>query len=139
MIADRAEIARLLPHDGAMVLLDGVVSCSETGILCRTRSHLDPENPLRRADGLPAPCGVEYGAQAMALHGALRGAAAARPGVLASVRKVHWAVDRLDCLEGELLVRAEVLLADGDRSIYAFALEDGKQEVMAGQAAVFLL
>ena len=135
----RDEIARLLPHAGSMVLLDGVASWNEREIVCSTRSHRDPENPLRRGGALPAVCGAEYGAQAMAVHGALLAETQARPGVLASLRKLRWSVDRLDDLSGELSVRAEVLMADANSSIYAFALADHGQEVMAGQAAVFLL
>lgn len=136
---DRGEIARLLPHAGSMVLLDRVVSWTETEILCRTESHRDPNNPLRRDGALPVICGVEYGAQAMAVHGTLAADTAARSGVLASLRKVTWSVERLDSLAGTLSVRAEVLMADANRSIYAFTLHGEGEEVMAGQAAVFLL
>lgn len=135
----RDEIARLLPHDGAMVLLDRVASWTEREIACLTRSHGDPENPLRRDGALPVICGIEYGAQAMAVHGALVANSTARPGVLASIRKVTWSVDRLDRVAGELSVEAEVLIADANRSVYAFTLRGGDQEVIAGQAAVFLL
>ncbi len=138
-IADRDEIGRLLPHGGTMVLLDEVISNRETEILCRTRSHGDPDNPLRGDAGLGPACGIEYGAQAMALHGALNGGSAARPGVLASVRKLNWSVGRLDDLRGDLMVRATVMIADGDRSIYRFALEFEGREVVTGQASVFLL
>ena len=135
----RSEIARLLPHAGSMVLLDRVASWSETEIECRTESHGDPGNPLRRDGRLPVICGVEYGAQAMAVHGALLAGTEARPGRLASLRKVTWSVERLDRLAGALAVRARVLMSEPNSSIYAFSLLGEGEEVMAGQAAVFLL
>ena len=136
---NRSEITRMLPHDGSMVLLDRIASCGEREIVCATRSHLDPDNPLRRRGLLPVVCGVEYAAQAMAVHGALNAGSRARPGVLASVRKVSWSTDRLDDVAGELAVRAEVLMAGQDRSIYAFRLQSGDADVLTGEAAVFLL
>jgi predicted hotdog family 3-hydroxylacyl-ACP dehydratase len=70
-----------------MCLLDGVLEWDAQHIVCRASSHRDPANPLRVADTRPAACGIEYGAQAMAVHGALLAADGAPlgPGVLASV------------------------------------------------------
>ena len=65
------DIATLIPHTGAMVLLDRVEAWDTDGILCRARSHLDDDNPLRRDGRLAACCGLEYALQAAALHGAL--------------------------------------------------------------------
>ena len=41
-------------------------------------------------------------------------------GYLASLRDVTCSVDRLDLLEGDLLVTAELLIADAGRVIYRF-------------------
>ena len=68
----REAIAALLPHDGAMVLLDEATAWDEARIACSARSHRDRSNPLRREGKLSSLCGVEYAAQAMALHGKLR-------------------------------------------------------------------
>jgi predicted hotdog family 3-hydroxylacyl-ACP dehydratase len=139
-VLNRNQIAALLPHDGAMVLLDKVESWSAGEITCSTATHRDADNPLCRDGRLPALCGVEYGAQAMALHGALAAdAGEARAGVLASLRGVRCRVGRLDHIEGELLVRAEVVLLDRRSFIYNFALEAaGGAELVAGRATVFL-
>ena len=67
-----------LPHRGAMCLLDGVLEYDGRRIVCRASSHSDPANPLRVGDRLPAACGVEYGAQAMAAHGAPKKVASGR-------------------------------------------------------------
>src|SRR5450759_4688636 len=50
---NKADIARLIPHAGAMCLLDGVVRRDSAQIRCVSRTHRDMENPLRAA-GTPA-------------------------------------------------------------------------------------
>ena len=140
MRLNRAEIAGLIPHAGAMCLLDGVVDWDENRIRCVSRSHLDTGNPLRAGGRLPAVCGIEYAAQAMAIHGGLAGATRARPraGYLASVRDMVCRRERLDDLEGDLVVEAARLMGDEDRVIYEFRLWVGDSEVMSGRAAVVL-
>ncbi len=84
------EIAALIPHAGAMCLLDAVRFWDETTIVCTASSHHHPDNPLASHGTLDAVCGIEYAAQAMAVHGALTATAGRRPaaGYLASVREV---------------------------------------------------
>jgi predicted hotdog family 3-hydroxylacyl-ACP dehydratase len=139
LLLDRAAIAALIPHDGAMCLLDGVLAWDRTSIACIASSHRAPDNPLAAEGRLDAVCGVEYAAQAMAVHGGLVGDGR-RPaaGYLASLRDVVCAVDRLDLLEGDLLVKAELLIADGGRVIYNFALTSDAKPVMSGRAAVVI-
>ena len=140
MRVTRPEIARLIPHAGAMCLLDWVERWDDHRISCVSRTHLAADNPLRADGRLPAVCGVEYAAQAMAVHGGLVGKTAGRPraGYLASLRDVVCRSDRLDDLEGDLVVDAELLAGDGERVIYRFALRVGDVEVLSGQAAVVL-
>ena len=137
---DRAGIARLIPHAGAMCLLDGVVSWDATKIRCVSRTHADPGNPMRAGSQLDAVCGIEYAAQAMAVHGGLAGVAGMKPkaGYLASVRDVTWRAARLDDLPGELVVEAERLMGDETRVIYGFVLWVGEMEVLSGRATVVL-
>jgi predicted hotdog family 3-hydroxylacyl-ACP dehydratase len=136
----RAEIAGLIPHAGAMCLLDGVVQWDASSILCMSRSHRNADNPLRTDGRLPAVCGVEYAAQAMAVHGGLTGKVSGKPraGYLASLRDVVCRRSRLDDLAGDLIVEAEQLTGDGERVIYRFALRVGEVEVLSGRAAVVL-
>ncbi len=140
MLVTRAEIAGLIPHAGAMCLLDGVVSWDDNRIRCVSRSHLDTGNPLRAGGRLPAVCGIEYAAQAMAVHGGLAGKDRGRPlaGFLASVRGVTCRRDRLDDLDGSLFVEAVRVLGDEARVIYEFRLWVGEMEVLSGRAAVVL-
>ncbi len=137
---DRTVIAELIPHSGEMCLLDEVLAWDAATIKCRTASHLQHGNPLSRGGSLAAICGIEYAAQAMAVHGRLANPIGDRPatGVLASVRGVHCKVGRLDRLPGDLVVTAERLLGDRVRVIYSFALICGTASVMSGRAAVVL-
>lgn len=128
-----------IPHRGAMCLLDGVLEWDERRIVCRALSHRDPANPLRIAGRLPAACGIEYGAQAMAVHGALLGPGAALGrGLLASVRSVKLRAAQLDDVEGCLRVTAERLGGEGARVLYAFSIAGDAGELMSGRAAVVL-
>ena len=121
-----------------MVLLDRVDSWNENEITCATMSHLRSDNPLRRGASLPVLCGIEYGAQAMAVHGALVTQGGARRGMLASLRNVQCHVDRLDMNPGELMVEAQAVFGGTDRFIYTFTLRDAASLFLTGQAAVFL-
>ncbi|WP_321936646.1 hotdog family protein [Paraburkholderia sp. J8-2] len=141
---DRAWIAARIPHSGAMCLLDGVQAWDETHIRCTATSHRDPHNPLRSRGRLAAVCGVEYAAQAMAVHGALLGAmdgaAADRPrvGFLASVRNVIAHVDRLDTLATPLAIEAERVSGSGNTILYGFTLRGEGRVLLTGRAAVML-
>ena len=136
----KAEIARLIPHAGAMCLLDSVVQWDAARIRCVSRTHRDPGNPLRAGGQLPAVCGIEYAAQAMAVHGGLAGIIGNRPkaGYLVSLRDVIFRKSRLDDLEDDLIVDAEQLMGDQNRVIYQFTLKVGGVEVLSGRATVVL-
>lgn len=123
-----------------MCLLDAVVDWSESGITCRAISHTDPANPLRAEGRLGAANGIEYAAQAMAIHGALLASADERPrqGYLTSVRSVQLHVVRLDDLKGELRVVAERLSGDGNHVLYQFSLSHDGHCLLEGRAAVIL-
>ena len=140
MRVTRTEIAGMIPHAGAMCLLDSVLEWDSSRIRCSSHTHRDRMNPLRVAGRLPVLCGIEYAAQAMAVHGRLTNNVAGRPraGYLASLREVLCNAECLDEFEGELVVEAERLLGDACHVIYRFALSVGGIEVLSGQAAVVL-
>ena len=137
---DRAWICARIPHHGRMCLLDAVTAWSDATIACRAVSHRDPANPLREAGQLGAAAGIEYGAQAMAVHGALLAGVEGKPshGYLASVRGVTLHVPRLDDLEGELEIGAQRLSGDASMILYAFAIDHRGQRLLDGRAAVML-
>ena len=138
---DRAAIAARIPHQGSMCLLDAVLAWDSGQIHCRASSHRQPDNPLRTAERLGAACGIEYAAQAMAVHGALLAPEGAppRPGYLASVRSVQLAVDRLDDLPQDLDIVAERLSGDEHNILYHFRVEHAGDLLLSGRAAVMLV
>jgi predicted hotdog family 3-hydroxylacyl-ACP dehydratase len=140
MLIGREAIAGMIPHAGAMLLLDGVLFWDAERIECMSRTHRDPHNPLRSQGQLPALCGIEYAAQAMAIHGRLAGTleSAPRAGYLASLREVVCRAGRLDDLEGDLVVGAERLMGEESRVIYRFEVRVGETDVLRGRAAVVL-
>ena len=136
----REEIAKRLPHAGRMVLLDRVLDWDERGIRCGTRTHLDTANPLREAAGLPVWASIEYCAQAAALHGALlRGDSQPRRGVLATVRNVEAMCERLDGIEGELVMHATLVHADPAGAIYDFQVRAAERVLLLGRSTLMFL
>ncbi|CAJ0689517.1 MULTISPECIES: hotdog family protein [Ralstonia] len=137
---DRNWIAARIPHSGAMCLLDAVVAWDDAHIHCSATSHRDAANPLRSHGQLAAVCGIEYAAQAMAVHGALCDAAQARPraGFLASVRSVEAHVPRLDTIDSPLDIEAERIGGDGNNVLYRFTVRSGARILLTGRAAVVL-
>ena len=137
---DHAWIAAHIPHQGNMCLLDRVEAWSAQDIVCLASSHRDPANPLRAEGRLGAANGIEYAAQAMAIHGALLAGSDEPPrqGYLTSVRSVQVHVARLDDLAGELRIEAERLSGDGNHILYQFSLSHAGRCLIAGRAAVVL-
>lgn len=129
-------VADLLPHQGSMVLLDEIVDWDERTIRCVATSHARPDNPLRRNGALAAVCGVEYGAQAMAVHGALSTGGRPRLGVLAGLRGISMAVRRLDDAGDRLTVSAALVTSEQSGAVYNFAVRAGERELVAGRATV---
>lgn len=138
---DHAGIAARIPHAGRMCLLDRLVHWDAQHIHCTARSHGDADHPLRTASGLLVPAGIEYAAQAMALHGSLVAPpdGVPTPGFLASVRGVQAQVLRLDDVPGELQVHAERLAGDERQILYSLALFDATgRTLLTGRATVVL-
>lgn len=83
------DIARLVPHQGAMCLWQRILAVDPASVRVATDSHRDPRNPLRSDGRLRAVHLCEYGAQAMAVHGgllALQGAGPVQRGFLVALR-----------------------------------------------------
>lgn len=139
-LPDHAWIAARIPHQGRMCLLDAVLRWDESGIVCRASSHQNTNNPLRADGQLGMANGIEYAAQAMAVHGALLAGSETAPaaGFLASVRDVKWQAPRLDTLPAELQVHAQRLSGDGNTILYSFHLEAEGATLLSGRASVML-
>jgi predicted hotdog family 3-hydroxylacyl-ACP dehydratase len=136
---DRDAIARLVPHHGAMCLLEEVLEGDDNAITCRAISHRNPANPLRTVAGLPAVMGVEYAAQAVAVHGGLTTNRERQKGYLAALRDVVCSVERLDTQPEDLVVRATRVAAESGRLLYDFRIEAGGRELLKGRLSVVLI
>jgi predicted hotdog family 3-hydroxylacyl-ACP dehydratase len=153
MRLDRAWIERHIPHHGRMCLLDEVLSWDADRISCSSGSHRAAGNPLRARGQLGIACGIEYAAQAMAVHG---GALEVRPpsagsppagaaspgspaaGFLAGVRGVEFHVLRLDDVPGDLICDAVRVAGDRGTALYEFELRSAATRLLTGRATVVL-
>ncbi|HEX5461335.1 MAG TPA: hypothetical protein VFX20_15330 [Steroidobacteraceae bacterium] len=136
---DRPWILSHIPHQGRMCLLEEVLSWDAARIRCRATSHRLADNPLRSHGRLGAACGVEYAAQAMAVHGAImafNSGTAARAGLLTSVRNLVLRATRLDDLDTDLIASAERLAGDEAGTLYEFTVASGGRELLNGRAGI---
>ena len=148
MLLNRAWIASRIPHHGRMCLLDAVLDWNLERIHVRTASHRDADNPLRARGRLGIACGIEYAAQAMAVHAALKAGAshgsadtnAAKPaaGVLAGVRGVRFHALFLDDVPGDLKCEALCVAGDQGSALYEFTLRSDTACLLTGRATVML-
>ncbi len=134
----RAELQALLPHRGAMCLLDTVEAHDAARVVCRAASHRSAANPLQVDGRLPAAAAIEYAAQAMAAHGALAGGAGATPGRLVAVRDVRLHAEWLDDVVEDLEIAATRLAAGPAGLVYAFVVQAGGRALAEGRATVML-
>ena len=139
-VTQHADWAERIPHAGDMRLLDSVTDWNESGIHTRSERHTFDVHPLRSGAGLHAVHLAEYGAQAVAVHGALvassRGDARTRQGRLVSLRDVQLTVEYVDLSAGPLEVHAQCLIADERGAQYEFKVEQRDRMLAAGRVAV---
>jgi predicted hotdog family 3-hydroxylacyl-ACP dehydratase len=140
MPLSKDEICALLPHTGAMCLLDAVQSWNDDEITCTAVSHRDPANPLRRDGVLPSVCGVEYAAQAIGVHGRLATGNREKPaaGYLASLRDLVMHVERLDDAPVPLIIRARRMVAGDESVMCEFSVSAGGEPLLSGRATLFM-
>jgi predicted hotdog family 3-hydroxylacyl-ACP dehydratase len=138
MSLNRAWIESHIPHHGGMCLLDEVIEHNAEQVRCRTSTHRAPDNPLRWHGQLGIACGIEYAAQAMAIHGALVHAQRPEVGFLASVREVRLSASRLDDIEADLYCHAAHVAGDALSAMYRFTVSAGDKILLDGRASVVL-
>ena len=134
-------LASLIPHQGTMCLLERVVDWTEQSIRLTTTTHAAPDNPLRANGRLRAIHLCEYGAQAMAVHGALKAQASGRrapAGLLVSLRAVVLHCDYAERFAGELHIEADCLSAGETSQQYVFRVLHAGTLLAQGRAAVML-
>jgi predicted hotdog family 3-hydroxylacyl-ACP dehydratase len=140
MTLDRDWIAAHIPHAFGMCLLDGVVEWDDSRVVCRASGHRAATHPMAADGRLGIACAIEYAAQAMAVHGALRMPGLGRPasGLLVGVRDVRFGVARLDDVDGELAVEADRISGDDSNVLYRFAVSAAGRLLAGGRAVVVL-
>lgn len=134
MMPDRARIEQLVPHAGAMCLLDAVTQWDAAQITCRS-AEPGALHPLARDGVVPAIAAAEYAAQATAVHGALlEHAAQPRAGMLAKLMDV--ALHSEDFPPGAVNVSATLLSRSGGGCMYAFEVGAAGQAIASGRLIV---
>lgn len=133
------QLCRLIPHAGTMCLLESVVDWSDEAITCRATSQTDADNPLRQNNQLAAINGVEYAAQAMAIHSALLAPPHTPPaiGYLAALREVKLMAESLQ-QEDELLFHCRRVAGDANGFIYNFDVHGAGALLLSGRATIIL-
>lgn len=133
------EICELIPHSGQMCLLERVIRWDETSIECESGSHMLSGNPLRNEGSLPSIYLVEYGAQAMAVHGSLLAREQGRKfgnGYLAALRDLQIVSRDVSQTSSNLYIEAKNLMAQGGSLIYNFRVKIDNTLVVQGRATV---
>jgi predicted hotdog family 3-hydroxylacyl-ACP dehydratase len=141
MQLNRAWIEAHIPHHGRMCLLDEVLNWGPDEISCLSGGHRAEDHPLRAHGRLGIACGIEFTAQAMAVHGALIAASShVKPlaGFLARVRGVRLHVARLDDVQSGLICDAVRIAGDQGTALYDFELRSAAMRLMSGRATVVL-
>ena len=141
---DKTWIMAHIPHQGTMCLLDHITDWNTQLVRCNANSHRHSNNPLRLNGRLNMACGIEYAAQAMAVHSALLSYAdnasnspdIPRSGFLVSVRGAKLHKTRLDNIEADLDVEATCIHSGGGNTLYQFTLHAAGELLLDGRAAV---
>jgi len=139
---DKNEIRSLIPHTGVMCLLDEVIQWDEKQIICLSNTHLSTENPLRYENSLPAYALIEYGAQAMAIHGGLLSKASGHnfnEGYLAALRDVQIKRDNISDIKSVLRIEANQQMASEGNMIYSFTVSSDNELLISGRATVITI
>lgn len=132
-LLDRAAIARLIPHQGAMCLLDRVMQCDDGTILAGAPAP-SPDHALARDGRLPAIACAEMGLQAMALHGALVDGASQKAGFVSSLGDVEIA--RPFAGPARFMVAALLASRSPMGFAYQFVVHQGGAVLVRGKATI---
>jgi len=127
-ILSKPDIEAIIPHAGGMCLLEQVISFSNEAIICRTQSHLNTDNPLKIDSKLSKMHLIEYGAQAIAVHGGLLEQDSdndqPKQGYIATVKAVKWG--DFDPLTEFLEIKANAVMRDEISKLYEFTITDAQ-------------
>ena len=135
---DQHAIEQRLPHAGKMSLLQSVTHADINCLTAKTKSHLDADNPLRIAGEIASINGVEYAAQAMAIHGSLL-SDKPQAGYIATVRNIVLDIPFLPQSNSYLVIEVEQLMSDTNGFTYQFQIHCQEQSIISGKITVFLM
>lgn len=136
MKLDRLAIEALVPHAGAMCLLDAVCDWGPAAIRC-TGAAPGASHPLARHGRVPAIAAAEYAAQATAVHGALLEASGRpRAGMLATLMDIELALPALP--PQPLAIQADLLGRSPAGCLYRFEVASAGATVACGRLLVAL-
>jgi predicted hotdog family 3-hydroxylacyl-ACP dehydratase len=134
-VIDKSALEQLIPHGQQMCLLDKVLNWDGQHIVCETKSHLSPDNPMLEEGRMEAVALVEYGAQAAAVHAALvqNGVGEHKLAYLGAIKQLELRVNCLDKLVGPLFVEANCELNNENGAIYSIAVKSLDQLLIEGR------
>ena len=123
-----------MPHQGAMRLIERVVTATDTHIHCVAADHNADDYPLRLNGTLFSVTLVELGAQAAAVHTSLYNIANNHSGLLIGLKKVEFAKHVVGKTSQKLDIYADQIHFDVGVALYSFCIRNEEQEIVKGQA-----
>ena len=140
-VFSRLELSKFLPHGHEMCLLSSVEYWDASLITCLTSTHRSQDNPLRRQGVLGMIAGLEYAAQAMAVHVGLTTDISERNasvGYLGAVRDLKVHSQTFQEFAEDLTIEAKLLLDQHMSFIYAFSMKASEATLLQGRASIFI-
>jgi len=137
----KLELSKFLPHGKDMCLLSSVEYWDASSITCLTSTHRDQDNPLRQHGRLGMISGLEYAAQAMAVHVGLTTNISehnASVGYLGAVRDLQVHSRTFQEFAEDLTIEANILLEQSMSFIYTFSIKARKTTLLQGRASIFI-
>lgn len=142
MLINRQQLCDLIPHEGGMCLLDSVESWSEEQIICASSTHHKKDNPLTDGKRLDCVNAIEYGAQAVAIHGGLlakqKNGEIPRSGFLVQVKALEFVDCDLSALPGALNILARKLHFEKSSMLYTINIKHNHHQLMQGRIMIFI-
>lgn len=135
MSLSKEDFIDLIPHSGNMCLIDQVSEWNEEFIHCCTFSHLAADNPLKDANGFSTIMLLEYGAQAMAIHGGIL-SGQKKPGFLAVIRDAILHSENINHIKKHLLINANAIGLSTAGAMYSFQISANNETLLEASATV---
>ena len=137
----KPDLQTLLPHAGKMCLLGDIIKADETTLSATAISHLEKDNPLEIDGTIAMINGIEYAAQAMAVHGSLLAQYAhsdnmIQTGYLASVRNIQIKKPLFPATI--LFIEVELLMSNTHGFTYQFQINSEQEELISGKITIIL-